>query len=267
MFYGAKQQTFLLSFVVVILTIRNVVGFLSLANNINIKSPPPWLLYAANKNKQQDETTATATTWRLALAPETSNTFDRMVADMECKMAGSADVIHIPKQALTKQGALVVLQVFDSTTANKQQQMPIAKFGISLQSGPPNPNVQDAVEQVFAHDKNNNHHDHHDVRVAAIVYMFVEESHRKQGIGRMALRYIEALHAIQDIQYTLLVADDDGSGKLIAWYERYGFSCTPSLQEMVGSPKGEYGTAMMTPVSISKEDAYEWLKQNPLQCY
>jgi GNAT superfamily N-acetyltransferase len=82
---------------------------------------------------------------------------------------------------------------------------------------------------------------------AAIIYMFVEESFRSRNVGTLALDVILTIHSLQGCDFTLLVADDNGSGKLVKWYEQHGFSQAPLLQDMLGSPGGKYGITMIAP--------------------
>ena len=85
--------------------------------------------------------------------------------------------------------------------------------------------------------------------IAAIVYMFVEPDHRGRDVGARALEVIAAIHAVQAVDFTVLVADDDGSGGLVRWYERHGYSRAPRLQDALGSPEGAHGVAMIAPVA------------------
>jgi hypothetical protein len=47
----------------------------------------------------------------------------------------------------------------------------------------------------------------------------------------------------------MLVSDDNGSGKLVDWYEQNGYSKAPKLQEMLGSPDGIHGVSMIAPTN------------------
>ena len=53
--------------------------------------------------------------------------------------------------------------------------------------------------------------------IGAIIYMFVEPEYRGLGIGSLALEAIAAIQTVQGCDYTVLVADDNGSRKLIKW--------------------------------------------------
>lgn len=88
--------------------------------------------------------------------------------------------------------------------------------------------------------------------VGAIIYMYVEPEYRGKNAGMLALEVISAIHSIQAIDFTILVADDNGSGGLVRWYEDNGFVRAPLLQEMMGSPDEKFGVSMITPVSIKE---------------
>jgi ribosomal protein S18 acetylase RimI-like enzyme len=83
--------------------------------------------------------------------------------------------------------------------------------------------------------------------VGAIIYMFVEPDYRKRNVGTMALEVISLIQAIQYCDFTILVVDDNGSGKLVEWYEKNGFSKAPKLQDMLGSPNAVNGVTMIAP--------------------
>jgi len=85
------------------------------------------------------------------------------------------------------------------------------------------------------------------VGAAAVIYMFVEPMHRKHGLGKLALEVISLIHALQGCDFTMMVCDDNGSGKLIEWYESNGYKQAPKLQALLGSPNKEFGTTMIAP--------------------
>lgn len=88
--------------------------------------------------------------------------------------------------------------------------------------------------------------------IAAIIYMFVEPKYRKLGVGSLALEVISAIHSIQAVDFTVLVADDNGTGGLVKWYEKNGFSKAPLMQNVLGSPDGKFGVSMIRPVSVKQ---------------
>jgi GNAT superfamily N-acetyltransferase len=89
--------------------------------------------------------------------------------------------------------------------------------------------------------------------IAAVIYMFVEPEYRKLGVGSLALEVISAIHSVQAVDFTVLVADDNGSGGLVRWYESNGFKKAPLMQNVLGSPDGKFGVAMICPVSVQQD--------------
>lgn len=85
--------------------------------------------------------------------------------------------------------------------------------------------------------------------IAAIIYMFVEPEYRNRDVGALALEVISAIQSVQAVDFTVLVADDNGSGGLVRWYEDHGYSKAPLLQNILGSPDGQ-SIAMISPVQI-----------------
>ena len=88
--------------------------------------------------------------------------------------------------------------------------------------------------------------------IAAIIYMFVEPEYRSRNVGALALEVISAIQSVQAVDFTVLVADDNGSGGLVKWYEEHGYSKAPLLQTILGSPDKQNGVAMIAPVQIEK---------------
>ena len=77
--------------------------------------------------------------------------------------------------------------------------------------------------------------------------MHVDPEFRGSGLGKFALEAVAAIHTARSCDFTLLVADDDGSGRLVRWYENNGFSRAPELQDMMGSPGEKFGISMIAP--------------------
>lgn len=117
----------------------------------------------------------------------------------------------------------------------------IARFGFTTQPGPPIPPIRETIHDLYGLNKDLM------VGVGAIIYMFVEEPYRKKGVGSLALEVISLIHSIQGCDFIVLVADDNGSGKLVQWYEEHGFFKAPKLQECFGSPNGVHGLTMISP--------------------
>ena len=121
----------------------------------------------------------------------------------------------------------------------------MGRFGITTARGPPAPLLDETVIEFYNLPPTLT-----GVGAAAIIYMYVEPSYRSCGIGELALEVIAAIQTIQGSDFTVLVADDDGSGKLVNWYEGCGFRVAPKLQGLFGSTDGEYGVAMIRPTSV-----------------
>lgn len=71
----------------------------------------------------------------------------------------------------------------------------------------------------------------------------------QREVGTLALQIISLIQSIQACDFTMLVVDDNGSGKLIDWYESKGYQKAPKLQAMLGSPDGIHGISMMIPTN------------------
>jgi len=124
----------------------------------------------------------------------------------------------------------------------------IARFGITTKSGPSFTLIDETIMETFSIIPPKNGH-----AIAAIIYMFVEPEYRGNGIGELALEVITAIHAFQRCNFTVLVADDNGNGKLIKWYKRNGFMLAPKLGELFGSPGGKYGPTMIKSTSFQPD--------------
>ena len=135
----------------------------------------------------------------------------------------------------------------------------VGRFGITTTPGPPLPLIAQQAGQLFGTKKSASTPTLF-VQTAAIQYMVVEPAYRKRQIGSLALQVIAHVHAFQNCDFTLLVADDNGSGKLVDWYERYGFAKAPLLQDLLGSPNQKYGVTMMGPTNATLPEncTLEW---------
>ena len=156
---------------------------------------------------------------------------------------------------LCPKGGKAVLEAFDNRNSSKNQipimggkKRRIGKFGITTTRGPPAVLLDETIKDIYDVTPPIN-----GAGVAAIIYMYVEPEYRKLGIGELALEAIAAIQIVQGCDFTVLVADDDGSNKLVAWYEKNGFSIAPKLQEMFGSPGGKYGVTMIRPTQVASD--------------
>ena len=175
--------------------------------------------------------------WKLRPPPETSR-LERL------KLRFAANLIRLdcfikreaPPVALCPKGGQALLEAY-------YQNEKIARFGFSTERGPPAPPIQETVFDLYKISPNTM------VGVAAIIYMFVEPKYRKRDVGSLALQVISLIHGIQGCDFTVLVVDDNGSGKLNDWYEKNGFSKAPKLQAILGSPDAVNGITMIAPTN------------------
>jgi GNAT superfamily N-acetyltransferase len=124
----------------------------------------------------------------------------------------------------------------------------IAKFGFTTSRGPSAPPIDETIEDLYGVSSSI-----FGKGIGAIIYMFVEPEYRGLGIGSLALEAIAAVQTVQNCDYTVLVADDDGTGKLIKWYEDSGYEQAPKLQDSFGSPDGKFGLTMIRPTSVRSD--------------
>mmetsp|Transcript_14198 Transcript_14198/g.21321 ORF Transcript_14198/g.21321 Transcript_14198/m.21321 type:complete len:262 (+) Transcript_14198:170-955(+) len=124
----------------------------------------------------------------------------------------------------------------------------IAKFGFTTSRGPSAPPIDETIEELYGVSSSI-----FGKSIGAIIYMFVEPEYRGLGIGSLALEAIAAIQTVQGVDYTVLVADDDGTGKLIKWYEDSGYMQAPKLQDLFGSSGGEFGRTLIRPTSVRSD--------------
>mmetsp|Transcript_15651 Transcript_15651/g.23709 ORF Transcript_15651/g.23709 Transcript_15651/m.23709 type:complete len:251 (+) Transcript_15651:67-819(+) len=188
-------------------------------------------------NKKDDRLTHETIVWKLRPA-ETTGWVKKIILRLAAK-AIRLDCLfkkQDPPFALCPKGGQAVLE------AHLVGEGKVARFGFSTIRGPPVPLIDESAEDLFGIKLEGR-----SVGSAAIIYMYVEPPQRKLGIGEMALEIISCIHAMQGCDFTLLVADDDGSGKLVSWYEKNKYKRAPKLQNLLGSPNEEYGVTMMAP--------------------
>ncbi|KAG7340562.1 hypothetical protein IV203_024105 [Nitzschia inconspicua] len=181
--------------------------------------------------------------WRVRPPPETSllkRLWLRFAANLirlVFKVFGKeAPVVLCPK------GGQAVLEAHCYNDENGNSKLVnVGRFGFTTERGPPAPPIQETVQDLYGITSL--------VGVGAIIYMFVEPPYRKRDIGSLALEVISLIHAIQGMDFTVLVVDDDGSGRLIEWYLRHGYSRAPKLQDLLGSPNANNGITMIAPTN------------------
>ena len=183
--------------------------------------------------------------WKVRPPPDMSRRkrlwlrFAANVIRLDCKIKRQEPpLVLLPN---TPQAVLEAHYIPEDGSSKKYQQ--IGRFGFTTVRGPPAGPIQETVQDVYNLSPNVM------VGTAAIIYMFVEPEYRKRELGTLALQVISLIHAIQDCDFTVLVVDDNGSGKLIEWYEKRGFSKAPKLQEMLGSPDAVHGITMIAPTN------------------
>jgi len=186
--------------------------------------------------------------WKIRPPPETS--FFRKLAlkaaangiRLDCKLKGQD-----PPPVLCPKGGQAVLEAYQKGSGLKGKKM--ARFGITTLRGPSSPEIDETIREAYGIVNL----PFGGVGIAAIIYMFVEPEFRKGGLGELALEAIAAIHTVQGCDFTVLVADDNGSGKLVEWYEKNGYVRAPKLQTIMGSPNGEYGVTMIAPTAVSAD--------------
>ncbi len=144
---------------------------------------------------------------------------------------------------LCPKGGKAELEAFDAKNGSK-----IGKFGITTNRGPSAPQIDETLEDLY--DIESGDRRFGGPGIGAIIYMFIEPNYRGLGIGNLALEVIAAIQTVQGCDFTVLVADDNGSGKLIDWYKDAGYELAPKLQDLFGSPGGSFGSTMIRPTSV-----------------
>jgi hypothetical protein len=163
-----------------------------------------------------------------------------------------------PPVLLCPKGGQAVLEAYTrvqkGNSSTKTKLVKIGRFGITTENGPPVLSIQETVADLYGLNPNVF------VRTAAIIYMFVEPEYRQRDLGTLALQVIPLIHSIQGIDFTVLVADDNGSGKLVEWYQQHGYMLAPKLQEIFGSPNQKFGITMIAPTQsvLPKDCLIKW---------
>ena len=192
-------------------------------------------------------------TWKLELPPETSEKdvretkqTARLIKEQFESKGEPVPAVLVPQTAPSGQ---VVLEAYsEGGTEDK-----VGRFGFTTQPGPPLPLSEETLAALI---KDERFKEVTALKSAALIYMWVDPKVRKRGLADLALQIIRFIHAAQGSDLTVLVADDDGSGKLVEFYEKRGFVRTPELQEILGSPNEQFGVAMIGPTNRNwPEDA------------
>jgi hypothetical protein len=196
--------------------------------------------------------------WKIRPPPNTRRfrkIFTRLAANLirlDCIIKRVA-----PPVLLCPKGGQAVLEAYSrvqKSNSKRTKLVKIGRFGITTENGPPVLSIQETVHDLYGLDPNVF------VRTAAIIYMFVEPEYRQRELGTLALQVIPLMHSIQGCDFTVLVADDNGSGKLVEWYQRHGYMLAPKLQDVFGSPNQKFGITMIAPTqSVLPKDCFiQW---------
>jgi GNAT superfamily N-acetyltransferase len=92
---------------------------------------------------------------------------------------------------------------------------PLAKVGIRMQ--PSTSKYMDKLLQDIFNESSN------EIPVTVFVYMWVSPLYRKQQLGDYLLHLAQQQSLEKNVQYMLIVHDDQGSGKLLEYYKERGF--------------------------------------------
>lgn len=167
---------------------------------------------------------------------------------LDCSIKGQA-----PPFVLFPSGGRAVVEAYVGKRGILRRKKRVGRFGITTNAGPTAPAINESIRDCFQLEPAIN------IRVGAIIYEFVEPEYRSQNIGCLANELISAMHAYQGCDFTILVADDDGSGKLVKWYENAGYMEAPKMQEMMGSPDKKFGTSMISPTKAFSQNQWKSL--------
>ena len=203
------------------------------------------MLWGSNSNNKDSSSSLLNSTqplthadivWKLRPPQETSRwkklwlRFAANLIRLDCKLFRKD-----PPVALCPKGGQAVLEAYVDGSK-------VGRFGLTTERGPPAPPIQETVQDLYGIGQMM-------VGCGAIIYMFVEPPHRGRHIGALALEVLALIHAIQGMDFTVLVVDDNGSGKLIEWYLEHGYQKAPKLQDMLGSPNAKHGITMIAPTN------------------
>ncbi|KAL7562017.1 hypothetical protein ACA910_011065 [Epithemia clementina (nom. ined.)] len=172
----------------------------------------------------------------------------------ESKRFESSPLVPFLEFPMPEDTGKVVLESWIESGDGNAEIKKVGRFGITAMPGFLHPAIIEAIKTLL--DENLSP----PLYTAAIIYMVVEEKYRNRGIGELALEAIAYIHAQVGCGYTLLVSDDDGSGKLVAWYENHGFVQAPLLNAMTRVTSNQ--VTMIGPTSADPmPDAFK-LKQD-----
>mmetsp|Transcript_5220 Transcript_5220/g.13056 ORF Transcript_5220/g.13056 Transcript_5220/m.13056 type:complete len:267 (+) Transcript_5220:106-906(+) len=180
--------------------------------------------------------------WRLR-PPEGTRRIDRLKIKLGAnilRLWSKLKGMELPP-VLCPRGGRALLEAYYKEPGQRKKK--IARFGFTTARGPSSPEIDKTIVETY-----NINPPPLSATIAAIIYMFVEPDYRGRNVGALALDVISTIQSVQVVDFTVLVADDNGSGGLVRWYEEHGYSKAPLLQKILGSPHKENGVAMISPV-------------------
>lgn len=211
-----------------------------------------------NTHKNANAFTHADIIWKIRPPPNTRR-FRKIFTRLAANLIRLDSIIKRvdPPVLLCPKGGQAVLEAYTRVKKNNSKRtklVKIGRFGITTESGPPVLSIQETVHDLYGLNPDVF------VRTAAIIYMFVEPEYRHRELGTLALQVIPLMHSIQGCDFTVLVADDKGSGKLVEWYQQHGYMLAPKLQDVFGSPNQKYGITMIAPTqSVLPKDCFiQW---------
>jgi len=182
--------------------------------------------------------------WRLR-PPEGTSRLDRWKIKLGANLLrlNSKIINHPLPPVLCPRGGRAMLEAYYKEPGKRKKK--IGRFGFTTSRGPSSPEIDTTIHDIYNIDP-----PPLSATIAAIIYMFVEPEYRNRNAGALALEVISAIQSIQAVDFTVLVADDNGSGNLVRWYQEHDYSKAPLLQDILGSPNKTNGISMISPVKM-----------------
>jgi len=201
-------------------------------------------LFAVNNDKDEETNKQLLShsdiEWKLR-PPEGTSRLDRW------KIKLGANLLRLNSNELPPilcpKGGRAMLEAYYKEPGKRKKK--IGRFGFTTSRGPSSPEIDTTIREIY-----NINPPPLSATIAAIIYMFVEPEYRSRNVGALALEVISAIQSVQAVDFTVLVADDNGSGSLVGWYEEHDYSKAPLMQDILGSPNKTNGISMISPVTI-----------------
>lgn len=212
------------------------------ANRVIIREGEPFFQYKASSAEDERPLSHADIVWKVRPPAGVSRLrrlwlrFAANVIRLDCILKRQE-----PPLVLCPKGGQTLMEAYYHPEGSSKGKK-IGRFGFTTERGPSSPPILESIKDIYGLETNALM-----VGVGAIIFMYVEPKYRKKKVGALALEVISLIQAIQASDFTLAVVDDDGSGKLVEWYEKHGYSKAPKLQEHLGSPNGIHGITMIAP--------------------